>query len=301
MSGPPHPPPRVLVLGNAGLDLRILLPRLPVPGETLLGADATRAPGGKGLNQAVCAARAGAAVVFCAPLGQDAQGDEVALALAAEGFAGLVLPRMPHPTDFSLLMVLPDGENSITGAGPCAAALAPRDAGAFAAGAEPGDLLLLQGNLSVAATAAALRAAAGRGARTMLNTAPLWWDPAPLLPLCHVVVANAGEARAITGKADPGRAAAHLGHAGVALAIVTLGAEGCLTRHDGIERHWPAPAVRAVDTTGCGDTVCGVLAATLGRGLDVAVPRAQAAAALAATRPGAYAALPARHEIGGWS
>jgi ribokinase len=108
---------RVLVLGNAGLDLGLRLPRLPRPGETLPGRDATRTPGAKGLNQAVAAARAGATVLFAAPLGQDPQGEEIAAWLAGEGLAGLHLPRLPHPTDFSVLL-LPGGENSITGAGP---------------------------------------------------------------------------------------------------------------------------------------------------------------------------------------
>src|ERR1700742_2524445 len=105
---------RVIVIGNAGLDLGLAVPRLPLAGETLIGREAARAPGGKGLNQAVVAARYGAAVRFCAPLGNDAaQADEVERHLAGEGITELRLPRLPYPTDFSLLMVLPDGENSI--------------------------------------------------------------------------------------------------------------------------------------------------------------------------------------------
>lgn len=290
---------RVLVLGNAGIDLGVRLPRLPVAGETLPGVGAGRAPGGKGLNQAVVAARAGAAVHLLAPLGTDAAADEIAVALAAEGFAGLDLPRLPHATDFSVLMVLPGGENCITGAGPCAAAFSVEPAAAFAAKARPGDLLLVQGNLSQEATAAAL--AAAQGARTLLNPAPLWWDPAPLLPLCRIVVANRGEAETLSGEADPARAAAWLRAAGVGLAIVTLGAEGCLAMDGAGLRRWPAQPVDVVDTTGCGDTVCGVLAAGLAAGmsLDAAIPWAQRAAAKTASRPGAFAALPTADELAG--
>ncbi len=290
---------RVWVLGNAGFDLGVRLSRLPRPGETFLGEEAGRAPGGKGLNQAVAAARAGAAVHLLAPLGMDAAADEVAAALAAEGFAGLDLPRLPHMTDFSVLMVLPDGENSITGAGPCAAVLPAEQAAGFAAQAAAADLVLLQGNLTQAATFAALTAA--NGARAMLNPAPLWWDMAPLLPLCHILVANRGEAAAISGESDPACAASWLYAAGVGVAIVTLGAEGCLAVDEAGLRRWPAESVQVVDTTGCGDTFCGVLAAGLAAGmlLDEAIMRAQRAAAITASRPGAYAALPTRWELVG--
>jgi len=291
---------RVLILGNAGLDLGLGLPRLPQRGETLLGHGTTRAPGGKGLNQAVTAARSGAQVMFRAPVGQDPEGDWIADVLAGEGFVGLDLPRLPHPTDFSILMTLPDGESCIASAGPCAAALAPEDAAGFAAAATPGDVLLLQGNLTRAATEAALVAGADCGARTVLNPAPLWWEARPLLPLCRVVVVNRVEAEAITGQTDPRAAAAWMQDAGAGLVLVTLGAEGCLAAaEDGVRFH-PAVPVTAVDTTGCGDTFCGVLAAMLadGRDLDAAVSDAQRAASLTARRPGAYAALPSRDEMG---
>jgi ribokinase len=284
----------ILVLGNAGLDLRIELPRLPRAGESLLGGNPSRAPGGKGLNQAVAAARAGARARLFAPLGADATGDEVAAALRAEPFDGLELPRLAEPTDYSILMVLPDGENCVTGAGPCAAALDAGTAARFAAGAGPGDLLLVQGNLSAAATLAALQAA--EGARRLFNPAPQWWDARPLLPHCTIVVANRGEAEALTGEASPEAGAAALHRAGVALAIVAL---GCIVADAGGLRHHPAVPTAAVDTTGCGDAFCGVLAAWLTRdaALDAAIAAAQRAAALTATRPGAYAALPTPAEM----
>lgn len=291
---------RVFVLGNAGLDLGLSLPRLPLRGETLLGHGTTRAPGGKGLNQAVAAVRSGARVLFRAPIGEDPDGDWIATVLSQEGFAALDLPRLPHPTDFSVLMALPDGENCIASAGPCATALMPEAAADFAAAATPGDVLLLQGNLSRAATEAALSAGAARGASTMLNPAPLWWDVGPLLPRCRILVVNRVEAEAITGLADPPAAAAWMRREGAGLVLVTLGAEGCLAVAEEGSRLHPAEPVATVDTTGCGDTFCGVLAASLASGgdLDAAVAAAQRAAALTATRAGAYAALPARDELG---
>ncbi len=151
---------RVVVIGNAGLDLRLAVPRLPLPGETLIGTAGPRAPGGKGLNQAVVAARCGAEVRFCAPLGSDpAEANEVERHLSSEGFAELILPRLPHATDFSLLMVLPDGENSIVSTSACSLALAREQAEPALQGLGEGDVVLLQGNLSLDTTAFLLAAA----------------------------------------------------------------------------------------------------------------------------------------------
>jgi ribokinase len=294
---------RVFVLGNAAFDVVLTLPRLPLHGETLIADKAARAPGGKGLNQAVVAARAGVSarveVLFCAPLGQDAAGEEVAAALASEPFAELSLPRLDRPTDMSTVMVLPGGENSIVSAGDCAAAFEPDAAEAFVRGARPGDWLLLQGNLSFTATQAATRTANARGAAVMLNTAPLCWPAADLLSGCAVVVANRVEALALSGRADPAEAARWINDAGVGLAVVTVGAEGCLTADGTGVRHWPAVRIAAVDTTGCGDAFCGrlVVALACDTPLPAAIGVARLAAALTAERRGAFAALPSVAEL----
>jgi ribokinase len=290
---------RVLVLGNAGLDISLNVGRLPERGETLLGESVGRAPGGKGLNQAVAAARGGATVLFQAAIGTDAQGDEVAAALLIEQSLTFDPHRLAYPTDFSLLMVLPDGENSVVSAGSCAAAFSPEAAVNFAGKADHGDVLVLQGNLTADATRAALVAASRRGAIRVLNAAPLWWDVKPLLPLCDVIVVNRGEAEAITGVRDPVAAAADLRALGASVAVITLGADGCVV-HDGARLDiCRASPVEALDTTGCGDTFCGVFAAMLaeGRPVDVAVAVAQRAAAVTATRVGAFAAIPSRAEL----
>jgi ribokinase len=291
---------RVLVLGNAGLDLTLQMPRLPEKGETLLGDSAGSAPGGKGLNQAVAAARTGAQVIFHAAIGDDSQGAEIAAALASEGIAELELHHVPYSSDFSLLMVLPDGENSIVSSGSCAAAMTEEMAEIFAAKANAADIMLLQGNLTQASTRAALANATARGATTLFNPAPLWWEVEPLLPLCDIVIANRGEAKTITGLSEPSAAAAALCRLGASMAVITLGAGGCLTSDsDGTTRHYPASRIRAIDTTGCGDTFCGVFAAVLamGMGQETAIDLAQGAAALTAQRRGAFTALPSRNEL----
>jgi ribokinase len=290
--------PTVFVLGNAGVDLSLTLAHLARPGETAVASAGVRAPGGKGLNQAVAAARAGARVQFCAPVGEDAEAGFVAQTLAAEPLARLRLLRRPEPTDISIVMVAADGENSIVSLCRCADTLNEAEADAFAGETAPGDWLLMQGNLTAAATLAAARAARGR---VMLNAAPLRWPVASVLPFCAVAAVNQGEAEAVAGLPDPGDAALWLRAQGCGAAVVTLGAEGCVwADSDGLGR-LPAAAVRPVDTTGAGDTFCGVLAARLasGRALPDALAAAQRAAALAVTRFGDYAALPTVDELRG--
>jgi ribokinase len=280
---------KVVVLGNAGLDLRLAVPRLPAPGETLIGSESARAPGGKGLNQAVVAARCGAAVRFCAPLGNDAaQADEVERHLAAEGIAELRLPRLSHPTDFSLLMVLPDGENSIVSTSACSLAMTAADIAPALQDIGAGDVVLMQGNLRLDVTAHVLGTARAAGALALFNPAPFWPGAEKLMPNCSLVIANRGEAEAL-GPA--------LGQA--ERALVTLGGEGCVLNGPTGRRTFPAERVAAVDTTGCGDAFCGTLAAGLVKGLSIegAIGAAQKAAALCATRPGAFAALPTRVEL----
>lgn len=290
----------LLVLGNAGFDLGSAVPHLPRAGETLVAGRTDRAPGGKGLNQAVVAARAGAATVLVAPVGSDAAGAELVRVLGDEALARFDAIVQTTATDQSILMVAPDGENCILSFGPAADAFSPDAAAAAVAGLGPGDMLLMQGNFGLETTRAAMTAARGRGARVMFNPAPLRWDCAGLLSLCDVLVANAGEAEGITGRGGP-EAASALYAEGVGIAVVTLGASGAVVADREGERRFAAAPADVVDTTGAGDTVCGVLAAGLlaGETVDAAMRAALRAAALTVSRPGAFAALPRAEEVRG--
>ena len=280
---------RVVVIGNAGLDLPLAVPRLPLPGETLIGNPEARAPGGKGLNQAIVAARCGGEVRFCAPLGNDAaEANLLEGCLAREGFAELHLPRLPYPTDFSLLMVLPNGENSIVSTSACSLALTFAQAEPALHDLGQGDVVLVQGNLALETTDAILAAARRQGAMTIFNPAPFWPGAEKLVGHCSLVIANRIEAQALGSSLRVARAA-----------IVTRGADGCTLIEGGCRQSFAAEPITAIDTTGCGDAFCGVMAALLagGRTAHEAIPRAQKAAALAATRPGAFAALPLRTDL----
>src|SRR5471032_3342542 len=254
----------VVVIGNAGLDLGLAVPHLPRPGETLVGTPSPRAPGGKGLNQAAVAARCGARVRFCAPLGNDtSEAAEIERHLSAEGFDALILPRLPYPTDFSLLMVLPNGENSIVSTSACSLALTVEQARPALRDLTTDDVVLVQGNLSLETTSAILAAAP----RSIFNPAPFWLGAEKLVAQASIVIANRIEAAALGPALDR-----------VGTAIVTLGAEGC--RLGG--RSFPAERIAAVDTTGCGDTFCGVIAVFLDdtATTERAIGAAQKAAAL---------------------
>jgi ribokinase len=185
-------------------------------------------------------------------------------------------------------MVLPNGENSIVSTSACSLALGAAEMAPALEGIGAGDIVLLQGNLALDATAFALDMARRQGATTVFNPAPFWPGADRLVGLCRIVIANRLEAEQI-------------GHAlhGAETAIVTLGAEGCVVIEGGQRRAFPAERVSAVDTTGCGDAFCGVMAAALARGLSIeaAIVAAQKAAVLTATRAGAFDALPSREEL----
>jgi ribokinase len=282
--------PRLLVLGNAGWDLPIRLPALPREGETLLGDRLADSPGGKGLNQAVVAARAGADVLFIAPTGQDREGEALRTALAAEPLAFEALPS-PCRTDISVLCVAPDGRNLILSTNACADGLSVAEAEAAASRLRAGDVLLMQGGLGQRPTFAAARLAVARGARVVLNAAPLRWDILPIVPLLEALILNAVEAEAAAGCAAVA-AASRLRDAGTARVIVTLGGDGVVCSDaEGLHRH-PAPSAAVRDTTGAGDVFCGTFAAALLAGHADPVAVAQRAAAWSVERDGCFAAFP---------
>ena len=275
----------ILVVGNAVVDRIYRVPRLPAPGETLLAGDASRQFGGKGLNQAVTAARAGAAVRLLAAVGEDAEGEAIAAHLAVEPLnADLV--RLPGPSDESVILVADDGENLIVStvarAGALPAAAVERALDAMSAG----DLLLVQGNLTRETTRDLLRGAGRRGLRRMANAAPVAYPWDELQAEVDLLVVNGIEA-------------AQVGALRSACVVITAGAEGAHLIEAGRRTRIEAPPVAAADTAGAGDVLCGVLAALLDRGLPVveALGRAVRAASLKVARAGTSAGLPTAREL----
>jgi ribokinase len=290
---------RVCVVGNAAFDLTLRVAALPRPGETSLALGSMQDFGGKGANQAVIAARAGAAVALLAAVGTDADGARMVAMLEAEGIDTGHIVRLDCATDVSIVTVDANGENTIVTRNDAASAYAP-GAATLDAASEPGDWIVLQGNLSGAVTAALLSAARRGGRHTLLNPGPVQFDNRPLLPHVDVLVANRVEALALTGEADPHDAARSLHRHGVTDVLVTLGADGVLRcRADGRIEHVQASAVQAVDTVGAGDALCGTLAAGLAHGLplDDALPGAMNVAAFVVGRHGTRASFPDRSRM----
>jgi ribokinase len=287
------------VVGNATVDLLYRVARLPRPGETILASERLVDAGGKGLNQAVVARRAGAEVCFRAVIGGDASAAVILERLAGEGLDARDLGRWPGPTDESLIMVAESGENAIVSTAGAAASFAPDKAAAALEGARPGDLLLLQGNLSRATTLACLKAARARGVRTMLNPAPIHFAYDGLWPYVDWAVLNEVEAERLGGTADVAAAAEALRRAGAARVVATLGPKGAVLFGGDARLDVPAPAVAVVDTTGAGDTVCGVLAAGIAADMaeGAALAWAVDAASLACTRPGTSSSFPSPAEL----
>lgn len=289
----------VHVVGNACLDTLYRLQRFPEPGETIVADGMAEDLGGKGLNQAVAAARAGARVRLLAAIGTDAVGEAVAQRLAAEGGDAAGLVRLDCPTDRSMIQVDAAGENTIVSVTACADRFAPPQGTNLDTVLKAGDLLLMQGNLRIAAVRDCFTLARRRGAGTVLNPSPIRDSYAAVLPLTDLLVVNRGEACRLGGDADPHRAAQALLRRGVPMIVVTLGAAGAsvLTADD--RKDFPAPVVAAVDTAGAGDLLCGVLAGLLDRGVTVedALPVAIRAAAIGVTRPGVLSSFPTRAEI----
>jgi ribokinase len=295
---------RVVVVGSVNVDLVVVAPRLPGPGETVTGVDVARHHGGKGGNQAVAAARLGAEVALVGAVGADDFGVAARAALAAEGVVTARLATIDRPTGVALIVVDVRAENLIAvapGANASVTAEAVETAlSALAIG--PGDVVLACREIPPPPVRAALGAARRAGAIGVLNPAPADGLDMATLELADVLTPNQAELAVAAGDGPPVTAARSLlggGPVGRAV-VVTLGAAGALlVQADQPELALPAIQVIPVDTTGAGDTFNGALAACLAAGLAMpeAVRRAVAAAGLSTTRPGARGGMPTAAEL----
>ncbi len=281
------------VVGSANLDLVATADRLPLPGETVLGSTYAEHPGGKGLNQAVAAARAGARTMFCGAVGSDDAARQLLDVMAGEGIDDTAVARLDGvPTGRALIGVSVEAENFIIVVPGANGAVAP---GSVVAAAASARVLLVQLEIPVESVHAALAAGRDAGATTILNPAPA--PPTPLdaetLALCDVVIPNEHEVE-LLGGVD------HLLALGARAVVVTLGSKGAkLCRRGEPDVFVPAFPVEPVDTTAAGDAFCGGFAASLASGAELvdALRFAAATAALATTKAGAVPSLPHRAAI----
>jgi ribokinase len=294
----------VVVVGGANTDFLVRGPSLPRPGRSVEGDTFQQAPGGKGANQAVAAARLGAAAALVARVGSDDRGDAILSRLADELVDASAVYRDPETeTGAVLVMVDASGEKQTMAALGANRNLAVRDvlrAGKLLANAR---VVLLQLEVPVETVEAAVRLARAAGARVVLDPAPPHELGEELLEGVHVIRCNAVEAEALTGievidRTSARKAAANLMRRGVQAAIIGAPGGNLLLSSDG-ELWLPHLDVQVVDTTGAGDAFSAALAVCIAKGEDLASAArfANTAAALKTTRLGAQAGLPRREEV----
>lgn len=281
---------RVVVLGAAHRDLIASIRSMPVVGQTVVASSFRWGFGGKGANQAIAAARAGAVTSILAAIGDDADGELVAHNLTARGVSSELLVKRRHQsTGLAVVTVDDEGRNQIVVDG-AAAGLHHRD---IFEGMGSDDLLLVSGEVPRAVIEASIERAVRDGARVVLNLAPFQLLGAVSLAACYLVVVNETEARELCGveSGEGVELALACASATGTNVIVTCGERGSVLARPGGQHEivLAVPAREVVDTTGAGDSYVGTLASHLLRGSDIrtAMEAASTAAALAVEWPGA--------------
>lgn len=287
---------KVVVVGSINVDLVILAPRLPMPGETVIGGVFHKSHGGKGANQAVACARLGTETHLVGAVGDDEFGREVREALEQEGVGTSWVFTHSLPTGVAEIVVDEKGENLIAVASGANGELkAEQVAEALQAILTPGDVVLSNLEIPDTAVMAAAREACRCGCPFLLNPAPARSLSPELLALCDVITPNEIEARVLG--MDLAR---ELPLDGPLAVVVTLGAAGADLLRPGMPAlHESAFPVDVVDTTGAGDAFSATLAWAIveGHSIETAVRLAAAGGALATRRIGARAGFGSRWEV----
>ncbi len=288
----------IVVVGSANMDVVFTTSRIPSPGETLLATSLARFAGGKGLNQAVAAARAGSPTSFIGALGQDDSGDALFATMTDAGINNQFVRRVPQDSGQAFIVLADSAENTIivaSGANATVTELTQPERDVVAASA----VLLMQLELPLSAVIEAARVAHDAGTLVILNAAPAHELSDELIANLDYLMVNEHEACIVGGTEDLDEASLLLA-AKVPHLIVTLGAEGSALYQGGqLVSHVPALKVEAVDTTGAGDTYCGAFAAGIaeGRSITASAEFATAAAALSVQVLGAVPSIPVRNRI----
>jgi ribokinase len=309
-------PPRICVVGSVNMDLVVRAPRIPTPGETVMGRSFETYAGGKGANQAVAAARLGGSVVLLGCIGNESHGQQLAQLLHQEGIdlSRMLQRRDKTPTGVALIIVDDNGENTIVVAPGANATLTAKDIEDSRDVIESCDVLLLQLEVPIEAVAAAAKIARDAGRAVILNPSPALPQAREVLRMCDLLIVNRTEAATLGGLepyTEPGRLALRLGEIGPATIVLTLGAQGAIVAHKGRPKRVPTLSVKAVDAVGAGDAFAGAMAVAYAavhqasktrspdefRLLEKALSMASAAGALAAEKPGAISSLPRLEQV----
>lgn len=294
------------VFGSLNMDLVCQAPRLPTPGETIMGTGFQTVPGGKGANQAVAAARLGAITSMVGRVGADSFGHSLVESLKEAGVETSAVRVDPDtPSGMASIVVDQRGNNQIVVVPGANGRVEATDVARLAARFQPGDFLLMQFELPLGAVLAAAQAAQAHSVRVMVDPAPARTDlPDHFYGLVDILTPNQGEASQLVGFAvedlpSARQAAQILVQRGVEIVVVKLGADGAVVATGETCFHQPALAVDVVDTVAAGDAFNGGLAVALAENLalEPAVKFATAVAAYAVTQPGAQGAMPTRSQV----
>ncbi|WP_413794998.1 MULTISPECIES: ribokinase [unclassified Pseudomonas] len=298
-------PANVVVIGSLNMDLVTRAPRLPRGGETLIGESFATIPGGKGANQAVAAARLGAHVSMVGCVGTDAYGEQLRGGLLVEGIDCQAVNVVEGASGVALIVVDDNSQNAIVIVAGANGALTAEVLDSVDEVLQSADVIICQLEVPDATVGHALKRGRELGKIVILNPAPASRAlPADWYACIDYLIPNESEAAVLSGLAVDSletaeAAAAHLIAAGAGKVIVTLGAGGLLFANGISFEHFPAPRVKAVDTTAAGDTFVGGFAAALASGKSEvdAIRFGQVAAALSVTRAGAQPSIPTLLEV----
>ncbi|WP_460146672.1 ribokinase [Pseudomonas sp. S2_A02] len=298
-------PAKVVVIGSLNMDLVTRAPRLPRGGETLIGQSFATVSGGKGANQAVAAARLGAQVSMVGCVGSDAYGEALRGALLAEQIDCQAVSTVEDSSGVALIVVDDNSQNAIVIVAGANGALTPEVIDRFDAVLQTTDVIICQLEVPDATVGHALKRGRELGKTVILNPAPASRPlPADWYAAIDYLIPNESEASALSGLpvdslSTAETAAARLIAMGAGKVIITLGSQGSLFADGKRFEHFPAPKVKAVDTTAAGDTFVGGFAAALAAGKSEveAIRFGQVAAALSVTRAGAQPSIPTLSDV----
>ncbi|MBS4078193.1 ribokinase [Pseudomonas rustica] len=298
-------PANVVVIGSLNMDLVTRAPRLPVGGETLIGHSFATVSGGKGANQAVAAARLGAQVAMVGCVGSDDYGVQLRDALLAEQIDCQAVSVVEDSSGVALIVVDDNSQNAIVIVAGANGAMTPAVIDQFDAVLQAADVVICQLEIPDATVGHALKRARALRKTVILNPAPASRPlPADWFTAIDYLIPNESEATALSGLPvdsleSAEKAASHLIAMGAGKVIITLGAQGSLFANGQSFEHFPAPKVKAVDTTAAGDTFVGGFAAALATGKSEAeaIRYGQIAAALSVTRAGAQPSIPTQSDV----
>jgi ribokinase len=298
-------PANVVVIGSLNMDLVTRAPRLPVGGETLIGHSFATVSGGKGANQAVAAARLGAQVAMVGCVGNDDYGVQLRDALLVEQIDCRAVSTVADSSGVALIVVDDNSQNAIVIVAGANGAMTPAVIDRFDAVLQAADVIICQLEIPDATVGHALKRARALGKVVILNPAPASRPlPADWFAAIDYLIPNESEATVLSGLSvdsleSAESAASQLIAMGAGKVIITLGAQGSLFADGQRFEHFPAPKVKAVDTTAAGDTFVGGFAAALANGKSEAeaIRYGQIAAALSVTRAGAQPSIPAQSDV----